>query len=213
MTKTVLLYGDSIIWGVDASIGGRHQREHRVNTIVQNNLGPEVEVIGEGHRGRTMFGENGAFPKRNGLEQFGPIFASHLPIDILVIMLGTNDVNAKTRHSAGDIARALDDYMREAKEWCDFMGYDMPKVLIVSPPDIEESSLVRFAELFAGSAELIGGVVDALREYADTHGYMFLDSRLVTRSVGTDGIHLDRDNTKKLADSITKELQKVLASL
>lgn len=213
MTKTVLLYGDSIIWGVDASIGGRHLREHRVDTIVQNNLGSEIEVIGEGHRGRTMFGENGAFPKRNGLEQFGPIFASHLPIDILVIMLGTNDVNAKTRHSADDIANALDEYMREAKEWCDFMGYDMPKVLIVSPPDIEEASLVRFAELFAGSADLIDGVVDALHAYADKHGYAFMDSRLVARSIGTDGIHLDSDNSKKLADSISAELQKILASL
>ena len=211
MTKTVLLYGDSILWGVDGKSGGRHPREARLDTIVQRALGEDVDVIGEGHRGRTMFGENGAFPKRNGLEQFGPIFASHLPIDVLVIMLGTNDVNAETRHSSAGIAAAIDDYMAEAKEWCDFMGYSVPKLLIVSPPDIDDTSLVRFAELFAGSSELIGPVVDDLSAYASAHGHTFIDSRTVAKSISTDGIHLDAPETKKLADAIAARLADLLA--
>jgi len=210
MTKTVLLYGDSILWGVDATSGGRHHRTDRVDSIIQQVLGQNIEVISEGLRGRTLFGENGFFPKRNGEQQFGPIFASHLPIDVLVIMLGTNDTNSKTRHSGPEIADSLGLYQSEAKEWCDFMGYAMPKILIVSPLDIDEEGLGRFSEIFAESAPLIAVVAASLQAYSSSHEHDFLDARLIAKSVGTDGIHLDVVETKKLADEIAMRVKTII---
>lgn len=212
MDKTVLLYGDSIFWGVDASSGYRHEIENRVDTAVRQVLGADVEVITEGLRGRTMFGENGRFPERDGLAQFGPIFASHLPIDIVVIMLGTNDLNDPTRHSADDIAGALKRYQEKMHYWADFMGYAHPKIVVVSPPDVEQESLRKFAEIFAGSAELVGPTVDALRSVSEENGYTFVDSRQVARSTGTDGIHLSAGESVKLGYAIGETIQTVLAA-
>lgn len=210
MTKTVLLYGDSIFWGVNAKTGFRHDKENRVDTVVRSRLGSDVEVISEGHRGRTMFGENGRFAERNGLDQFGPIFASHLPIDVVVIMLGTNDLNDKTRHSADDIAGAISDYQEKMEYWTDFMGYAQPQIVIVSPPDIEEKSLVKFAEIFAGSALLVGPTVDALQAYCIEKGHVCIDSRNVARSINTDGIHLDAGESKKLGSAIAEKVQEII---
>jgi len=211
MTKTVLLYGDSIFWGVNAKTGFRHDNEHRVNNVTREALNGKVEIISEGHRGRTMFGENGRFPERDGLAQFGPIFASHLPIDVVVIMLGTNDLNDKTRHSAADIANALVAYQEKMKNWSDFMGFAQPKILIVSPPDIEEKSLVKFAEIFGGSAELVGPTVDALKRVSEEQGYIFMDSREIARSIDTDGIHLNAAESRKLGAAIAEHLKVMLS--
>jgi len=211
MTKTVLLYGDSIFWGVDATTGQRHERANRVDTIVQQMLGDDVEVVGEGFRGRTMFGENGFFPERDGLAQFGPIFASHLPIDVVVIMLGTNDLNSKALHPANEIAESIPKYVEKMQYWCDFMGFSLPSLLIVSPPDVDQQSIKKFSEVFAGTVDRIAPAVDALQQVAQRDGHAFLDSRQIARSINTDGIHLDAAETKKLADAITAQVVALLA--
>src|SRR5689334_11654512 len=91
--KTILIYGDSFTF---AKIPGglRYDCETRFTGVLQKELGKDYEVIEEGLRGRTVSGENSFFPYRNGLEQFGPIIGSHLPLDLLVLFLGTNDLNS-----------------------------------------------------------------------------------------------------------------------
>lgn len=210
--KTVLLYGDSILWGVNALTGKRHEPQDRLEKVLQAKLGPDVDVIAEGLRGRTMFDENGSFPQRNGLQQFGPIVASHLPVDILVIMLGANDANATTRHSGESVADALDAYVGEVKGWCDFMKYDPPELLVVTPSDVADHELVAFAQIFAGAAERITSIGDAILSRAAERGWRALDARTVCKSVGQDGVHLDAVETKKLALSIAECLEPMLAT-
>jgi len=209
MTKTVLLYGDSLFWGLNPATGKRHEREDRVSTQVQAAL-QQAEVINEGLRGRTMFGENGYFPQRDGQDQFGPIFASHLPIDLVTIMLGTNDLNAKTQHSAEDIAVSVPRYVEQMQSWCDFMGYPLPKVLVVSPTDIDASSLTKFAEVFAGASEKVAPAVAALEHLSQEQGYEFLDARSVARSINGDGIHLDPEESRKLGIAIGEKIAAML---
>lgn len=209
--KTVLLYGDSIFWGMDGNEAKRHDLDARVGTCIQQSLGNEVEIITEGLRGRTMFGENGSFPQRDGLAQFGPIFASHLPLDVLVIMLGSNDANATTQHSATDVANALDEYMKEAKSWCDFMGYAEPQLLVVAPPDVATDELVKFAELFKGAAERVTDISDSLMQKATDRGWAALDSRRICKSMGQDGIHLSANETHRLASAIADHLGEMLS--
>lgn len=204
--KTVLLYGDSFFWGVFASTGKRHQQQDRVNVVCQQELGGSFEVINEGLRGRTMFGENGSFPERDGLTQFGPIFASHLPVDVVVIMLGSNDINTTTNHSAEEIASSLDHYKEKMKYWCDFMKFDIPKVIVLAPPHINEAELVVFRELFGGSDKFIDPLAAELENKTQQLGWNFLDLRPVVDSKGMDGLHLDPEQSrvlgKKIADTI-----------
>ena len=211
MTKTVLLYGDSIFWGLNGTTRARHEKADRINSVIQAELGNEVEIISEGHRGRTLFGENGFFPQRDGLAQFGPIFASHLPIDVVVIMLGVNDLNTKTDHSPEELGAALKDYEAEAKIWCDFMQYTLPKFVIISPLDILEETFTDFQrEIFEGAAAKIDTVAKTLQQSATERGWSYLDPRSVARPINSDGIHLDVSESRKLALAMTRQLSDLL---
>lgn len=197
--KTVLLYGDSFVWGVDPVKGGRFKPSERIGGYLQQVLGEGYDVVEAGLRGRVMFGENGWFPERNGLQQFGPIFASHLPLDYVVIMLGTNDLNTKTNHSPDEVAASLQEYQAKMKFWCDFMNYELPKVLIVAPPEIDEPSLIAFKYIFSGCSPQVEKLADALSVASNKLGYNFFDSREVIVSENTDGIHITADQNKNLA--------------
>ena len=205
MTKeiqSVLLYGDSFFWGVNPDTGKRHSSSERIGKQLQVLLGPDFEVVEEGHRGRTMFGENGWFPERDGLAQFGPIFASHLPIHTVVIMLGTNDLNTKTLHSPQDIAAALTNYQSKMEYWCKFMGYDVPKVIVVAPPDIDDTQLDKFKSIFAASSALIVELSEELEIQCSKMGYKFLNSDELVKSIGADGIHISPEDNLRLATTL-----------
>lgn len=210
--KSILLYGDSLFWGVDATVMGRHAYENRVDGVLRSRLGDDYEILCEGLRGRCMFGENGWFPERNGLEQFGPIFASHLPLDMVVIMLGTNDLNTKTQHTPAAIADNLSDYHKKMRFWTDFMKYDMPKVLIVAPPHINENELSdNFKPIFQGSAAYIDELATKLELKSHELDWSFLDTRNRIISEGNDGIHLSADESKKLGLILYDHIQTMIS--
>jgi len=209
--KNILLYGDSFFWGVNSSTGQRYKPSKRIATILQAELGDDYKVIEEGLRGRTMFGENGWFPERDGLAQFGPIFASQLPINVIVIMLGTNDLNTKTKHLPKDIAASLKQYKEKMAYWCDFMKYDTPKAIVVAPPEIDNASLDAFKDVFDGSAEQVGLLADELSKACNDLGYTCIDSRNFVQSKNADGIHISPDENAKLAVAIKESVQSLMA--
>lgn len=212
MTKTVFLYGDSIIWGLNGQVGARHERADRVDTIVQKLLGDDVEVIAEGLRGRTMFGENGFFPKRDGLAQFGPILASHLPVDVIFIMLGVNDLNTKTRHDPADIAAALDAYEDETRFWCEFMKLPMPKFCVISPTPIDENGFSELQQnIFGDAGNGIRAITEQLRLKAEQKDWSFLEGTSIAQPINTDGIHLDGEQSKKLGQAIAAEASRLVS--
>jgi lysophospholipase L1-like esterase len=92
--KTLVCFGDSNTWGyVPGSEGERFPRDVRWPTQLQHLLGDEWEVIAEGLNGRTAAIERPDSEGRNGLPYLLPCLHSHAPVDLVVIFLGTNDVN------------------------------------------------------------------------------------------------------------------------
>ena len=92
--KTLVCFGDSNTWGyVPGSDGERFPREQRWPVILQSLLGDDWEVIGEGLNGRTATIERPDSEGRNGLPYLLPCLHSHAPVDVVVVFLGTNDVN------------------------------------------------------------------------------------------------------------------------
>jgi lysophospholipase L1-like esterase len=92
--RTLLCFGDSNTWGyVPGSNGERYPRETRWPVQLQALLGDDWEVIAEGLNGRTATFERADSEGRNGLPYLLPCLLSHAPVDVVVIFLGTNDVN------------------------------------------------------------------------------------------------------------------------
>ena len=92
--KTLVCFGDSNTWGyVPGSGGERFPRAQRWPVILQRLLGEEWEVVAEGLSGRTATVERPDSEGRNGLPYLLPCLHSHAPVDVVVVFLGTNDVN------------------------------------------------------------------------------------------------------------------------
>ena len=107
--KTIVCFGDSNTYGRDPVTRGRLDKKTRWPGVLQNTLGEEYEVIEEGLNGRTTVWDDPVRggPKRNGSLYLLPCLESHTPIDLLVIMLGTNDLKARFSVTPYDIAESM----------------------------------------------------------------------------------------------------------
>src|SRR3569832_404233 len=97
----ILAFGDSLTWGRDPG-AGRHGEDARWPTVLERALGGRAVVIEEGLGGRRSAVEDPLRPFRNGLSYFPMVLESHNPLDLAVLMLGTNDCMRINNLSAYD---------------------------------------------------------------------------------------------------------------
>lgn len=203
--KRVLLYGDSLFYGKVPSQNHRWPADVRFTGIAQQELGDMFDLIEEGLRARTMRGENGYFPNRDGLAHFNPILGSHLPCSAIVLMLGTNDANSRSGLSPDDVAETLRYYLRSIEEWSEFLEIPKAPLLVVGSPNIvAEQFDDSMATIFGAAAPAKAQEIrEALEHKAGELGLAYFDSS-VCCTVGSDGIHLDELNNQKLGKALAK---------
>ncbi len=104
--KTILAYGDSLTWGHDAERLGRHAHEDRWPSVLQKALGHGVRVIPEGLGGRTTaYDDHLADCDRNGARILPTLLHTHAPIDLVILLLGTNDLKPSVVGTAHGLPR------------------------------------------------------------------------------------------------------------
>jgi lysophospholipase L1-like esterase len=133
--KTILIYGDSNVWGGD-DIVGRYADSQQWATILQNKLGREkFKIVQEGLNGRFAGSLHYELePYGNGQYCYEPIYRAASPVDIVVLALGTNDLNDRYNRSPDQIAKDILWYENRTKELLDD-GETAPKFLYVLPPN------------------------------------------------------------------------------
>ncbi len=139
--KKVLVYGDSNTWG-DNSI-----TRSRSNSWVDilNSKMQDYNFIGEGLPGRVAGTCNLEKPYKNGKETFLSTFLSSAPVDLVLIALGTNDLQEKYNRSSEDIYNDLIWYEEVIKEMlADIDNHDryfykdeMPKFIYILPTNFD----------------------------------------------------------------------------
>ncbi len=209
-SKRILAYGDSLTWGRIANQFKRYDVDTRWTGVLQNELGNDYEVIEEGLRGRFLAGENPFVPNRDGLAQFGPILASHFPLDLVVIMLGTNDTNSRANKSAGDIAKGLNNYFQEIDEWVTDFQVSMPKVLVIAPPLIDETRL-KENSMFEGATTKSREFAQEFENIAKEYGAFFFDSSKYAPQDGEDGVHISGESHRRLGTNLAPYVVEILA--
>ncbi len=191
--KIVLCYGDSNTWGSDPETGERFAPDVRWPGVLARDLGDGFRVIEEGLPGRTYL--------RACLE-------SHKPIDLVTLMLGTNDLKERFAASASDIAQGAASLADEIlRSGCGPEG-GAPVVLLISPPPV--GRLAEMAEMFEGSEEKSGRFAGHYRRFADQYGCGFLDAGAVIASSDVDGVHLEADEHRKLGEAVAARVEKIL---
>lgn len=141
MKKHIVCLGDSNTHGYcadsrDCADGGnRFNEDERWPCLLQNLLGSEYLVIEEGLSGRTTVFVDPVHESMDALSIVSPVLSSHEPLDLLIIMLGTNDTKDRLGVNAACIALGMERLVRKCMS-VDCWGDKKPNILIVAPPPI-----------------------------------------------------------------------------
>ena len=207
MIRSILCFGDSNTHGtrpIETLDGnGRFGHESRWPSVMGRALGPGYEVIAEGHPGRTTVHDDPTEgPHRNGARVLPAILGSHAPLDLVVLMLGTNDLKrsfALTPHEIGDGIAKLVKIILGAE--CG-PGGAAPQILLVVPPPILEAGCL--AEMFEGGAAKSLRLLPEYQAIAAKWGTGLLDAGKVIVSSPLDGVHLAADQHEKLGRAVAE---------
>lgn len=213
--KTILCYGDSNTYGYDPATGFRYPYEQRWTTILQERLGNSVLVIPEGLNGRTTCFEDEIRPGRNGFSYLEPCLHSHSPIDLVVLMLGTNDLKIRFQLTPTDIGKAVDRLIRTILSVTPQKRLDgMPaKILLMSPPHLGENlcEIPSGEEMgFERGIKYSRRLAPVYEEWARFHGIEFLDAVRYARASDLDACHLSAESHHSLGEAVAAKCAEIL---
>lgn len=207
--KRILCYGDSYTWGYIPSSG--HERfpaDIRWTGILQQKLGKDYEVIEEGLNSRTLNSDDQRDGKegRNGSTYLIPCLDTHDPIDLVILMLGTNELKDSFQTTNEQFASVVENYyVKTIQNRKSQFSDKTPKLLLISPPILDLTK--EYAQKrYSRSKELNEYLPVMYKQIAERNGCEFLSSSdFVT--VGSDGVHIDADNHRLLGEGIFNKIK------
>ncbi|MBR5358225.1 MAG: SGNH/GDSL hydrolase family protein [Clostridiales bacterium] len=207
--KTVVCYGDSNTYGYDPATGGRYDEKTRWPRVLQRLLGDDYSVVEEGCNGRTTVFDDPKDDWKIGLDYIKGIVCSHRPVDILVIMLGSNDMKICYGASCEDIAEGMKAVVKAAVDTLVYKQKYAPEVIIVSPPEITSDVLNgpfsgSFNEACCEKSRNLAAHYEAL---AKELGVSFLNAAEYIRPSKEDGLHLTADAHRGLAEAVCSAIK------
>lgn len=214
------IYGDSNTWGWTPVLTGtstRYPADVRWTGVLRAALGPNYEVIDGGLSARTTDIPDPTLPQISGAGLDGAAYlpaalATHLPLDLVVIMLGTNDTKTMFGRSPLRIALGMGkliDIVAESKGGVG-TGYPAPKVLVVCPPPLGTVAPEARAQRRVGGAEKSKALPVYYEAIAKAGGAGFLDVGTLTATDGVDGVHLTPAAHKAIGTGVAKKVKEIL---
>lgn len=207
--KTILCYGDSNTYGYNPENGFRYPEHIRWTGRLKALLGVDYRVIEEGCNGRTTVFDDPVEGWKNGYDYLRPCLNSHKPVDMVIIMLGSNDMK-RTFHATADqieagITRLVETIIEFTREKQGFV----PEMILVSPPHIGDGIVQSpfFGSFDEGAIELSKELAAHYEKVAGEHGCVFMDAAALVEPSAADSLHLTAEAHAVLAGKL-KELVK-----
>lgn len=199
--KTVLAYGDSLTWGADPAVfGKRHPVTHRWPDVLAAGLGEGVSVVTDGLRGRTTaYDEHLADCDRNGARLLPTALYAHAPIDLVILMLGCNDMKPHICGTAIGAKQGMRRLVQIVQQHAQGLTEGVcAKALIVAPPPLVPTDDPDMSAMFDGGVEESRKLAPTYQVLADEMNTRFFNAGTVAKSSSLDGVHLDAENTKNI---------------
>ena len=206
MKKHIVCLGDSNTHGycadpMDCADGGnRFNENERWTRLLEKHLGEEYLVLEEGLGGRTTVFPDPLHEGMSALDVVYPILMSHEPVDLLIIMLGTNDTKDRLGMNAACIALGMNRLIEKCKSipcW----GAHAPNILVVCPPHIGEEmpNCPGGAAMGTGCPAKSRELAFRMEPIAKQQGCAWLDAEGIAEFNQVDFMHLTRKGHADLA--------------
>ncbi len=207
MKKHIVCLGDSNTHGYCADPndcadhGDRFNENERWTCLLQKHLGEDYLVLEEGLSGRTTVFPDALHESMDALSVCYSILMSHEKVDLLIIMLGTNDVKERLGQNAACIAIGLERLILKARSVPAWGGCE-PNILVVCPPHIGEGL---FDEpMGKGCPEKSRVLAKYYKAKCDALGIPFLDAEGIAEFNQVDFMHLTRKGHANLAAKLAE---------
>lgn len=199
----VVCYGDSNTWGFVPGTGQRYPFTQRWPGVMAGILGPNYRIVEEGLNGRTtIFGApREGLPDRNGETVIRTVLATHAPIDLVIIMLGTNDLPllGATPDGIADNVGKLVDITRSVS--CGPGLVSPPKVLVICPPPVVLfDPLDRISQILPSAFAKMGELLRVAVVIAGD----------VVQPSPVDGVHFSPEGHAALGKLVAEHVKKVV---
>ncbi|MHA6645884.1 GDSL-type esterase/lipase family protein [Mesorhizobium sp. A623] len=215
--KSILCFGDSLTWGwipvIEGSPTYRYPYEQRWTGVMASHLGDAYHVVEEGLSARTTSADDPNDPRLNGSAYLPASIASHLPLDLVILLLGTNDTKPFFNRTPYDITYGMAKLVGQVLTGGGGIGtpYPAPKCLVVAPPPLSPMPHPYFQGMFGGGHEKSGELGKQYRDMADFMKVDFLNAGDFITTDGSDGIHFTVQNNLDLGKAIADKVAKILA--
>ena len=212
MKKHIICLGDSNTHGycadpADCADGGiRFNENERWTRLLQQKLGDAYLVIEEGLSGRTTCFDDPIHEGLNALNYIYPCLKSHEDVDLLIIMLGTNDTKDRFSASAACIGIGMARLVKKAQT-TECWGGKKPNILVIAPPPIGQGMLDSevAATMGTGCVEKSRELAHYYKEQCGLIGAHFLDAGSLGDLFNkVDYMHLTKQGHSRLADALAE---------
>lgn len=208
--STVLVFGDSLSWGTRPGRGDRFPRMNRWPVLLDQELGKGYRVITEALPGRTTVYDTAGLPDRNGATFLPLLLETHAPLEVVVLMLGTNEMQFHRHLEARDAARGCLRLIRMIQTSKAGPAGSAPEVLLLAPPSIRQPA--SYTTLyFNAEPPAMEGIAEAYQTVAEHTGAAFLDAAQVVEPSKLDGVHLDAEAHVALAEAVAPQVRTLAA--
>lgn len=209
---TILCFGDSNTWGCPpfaniAQTPDRIPLERRWPQIMRRALGDQSWVIEEGLPGRTtVFDDPIEGIHKNATRTLVPILETHSPLDVLIVMLGTNDFKDQLTITAFNSARGMLTLIQLIKGHYALVDRG-PEILLVTPPLVSEKAE---PAIWGDAWRRCTNHAYYLEQVAQRTGCFHFDSNRIV-SVGIDGIHMEESGHADLGKALAIEVERIIS--
>ena len=191
--KQILVYADSLSWGIVPGTRERQPFDRRWPGVLENKLdSPDrrVRIIEDCLNGRRTVWDDPFKPGRNGLQGLAQRVEIHSPLALVILMLGTNDFQSMHPHNAWHSAHGVATLVGAIRGAPVEPGMPVPCVLVVAPPPITEPQGL-FARNFQGGQTGCEGLAEAYSAVAAELDCPFFDAGALVTVSTVDSVHLD----------------------
>ena len=210
--KNILCFGDSNTWGYIPGTAVRYDENTRWTGVMQNALGEGYRVLEDGLNARTSVYEDPWSPWRLGKEALPIALVAQKPLDLLVIMMGTNDLKftdafgaAKGAETLIAVAQMVQDRKESSKVFPNGL-----KILLVSPILLDPCVANDEYGTLRNGAEESKKFLKYYRHVAEAKGVEFFDAASVAQPSKVDGIHMMPEDHKALGEALAAKVMEIL---
>lgn len=169
-------------------------------------LGAGWHIIEEGLSGRTTVHDDpieGAH--KNGRTYLRPCLQSHAPLDLIIIMLGTNDLKIRFNKPPSEVAMGIGCLIHDIRELSPGPGGHAPEIMIVAPPPMLDD-IKEWEDIFSGAQVKSRKLALAYEIMADSLEVHYFDAATVCVCAAADGFHIDAEAHRLLGEALAQEI-------